>query len=261
MKFKKFLLLLSLCTFLACTNNLIPSEKTMPSETIKLKKELNEISGLAWVSDDLIACVQDEKAHVYYLNPATGKIVDSYDFGHNGDFEGIAVKDNKTFILRSDGHILISKKKKKAKEYKFKNGKDFDFEGLCLDALNNRLLVACKEHGKKDKNKKVYLFGFSLDEKEYEKDPVFVLSRKHLGSNFKPSGIAMHENGDIYLLSSFSKSLAIISPKGAILKVIDLEPSMYHQPEGICFDGEGNLYISNEKRNSFPSLLKLEVNK
>ncbi|MGB0422830.1 MAG: SdiA-regulated domain-containing protein [Flavobacteriales bacterium] len=254
-----FFILLVTAILMACSNNMIPADKTIPSNSIKLKKELNEISGLAWVSDSILACVQDEKAHVYYLDSYTGKILDSFDFGHNGDFEGIAVDGNKTFILRSDGHILISKKRKKAKEYKFKKGKDFDFEGLCLDKPNNRLLVACKEHGQKQMNKDVYIFGFSLEEKKYLKDPAFVLNRRKLGAKFKPSGISIHPNGDIYILSSFSKSLAVINQNGDVLEVIHLDPNIYHQPEGICFDSKGNVFISNEKKNAFPSLLKLEI--
>ena len=74
-----------------CSNSEIGYTFNFPIKSIKLKKELDEISGLCLVSDSTIACVQDEEANVYFLNIDTGEIDSSFDFGHNGDFEGLAI--------------------------------------------------------------------------------------------------------------------------------------------------------------------------
>jgi uncharacterized protein YjiK len=237
----------------------IPYNFDLPTSTIKLKKELNEISGLHCTSDTTISCVQDEKANVYVLDSRTGAIRSKFDFGHDGDFEGIAIKRDTAYILRSDGTILISAHTEKANKYPFYQGKGFDFEGLCLDAKQNRLLVACKTHGKKKKNDHVYIYEFSTITNAYAKEPLLVLKKEDIHPNFKPSAIEIHPNGDIYILSSFSKTLLVLDPEGKIVNKTQLSSYIYHQPEGICFDSKGTLIISNEKHKTYPTLIKLET--
>lgn len=227
---------------------------------VRLQKELNEISGLEWISDSTIACVQDEKAYVYLINSVTGKIKSKFDFGHNGDFEGIAINDDLTFILRSDGDLFISEKNKKARKYSFKKDGPFDFEGLCLDKKNNRLLVACKEHGSKSKRDNIFIYGFSVKDRKYLNDPLFKIKKEGIHPNFRSSGIDIHPiSGDIYVLSSFSKTLLILSETGEVKNKVQLNEAIYHQPEGICFSPNGDLYISNEKNKSYPTLIKINT--
>jgi hypothetical protein len=64
---------------------------------------------------------------------------------------------------------------------------------------------------------------------------------------FSPSALAIHpKNRDIYILSSVGKILMIISQEGHVKHIEKLKKSIHEQPEGICFDAAGNLYISNE---------------
>ena len=161
--------------------------------------------------------------------------------------------------MRSDGTIFKVGKKKKSKEYKFKNDKNFDFEGLCLDQANDRLLVACKEHGDKDKQDYFFIYSFSLESKEYDKKPAFKIKRDEVHPNFKPSAISLHPNGNIYVLSSFSKTLLILSPEGSILNKVQLSENIFHQPEGIVFNASGDLFISNEKNGTTPNILRFET--
>lgn len=236
-----------------------PYRLEKPSKTITLSEELNEISGLCLAENQgtvCIATIQDEKADVYFLDTSSASIINSFDFGKNGDFEGISCKGSKFYILRSDGEISISKHQGKAKEYKFKDNKDFDFEGLCLDPKNQRLLVACKEHGVKKKNEFIYIYGFDIKEKKYERKPIFKTKKTGLLEGFKPSGIAIHPSGDIYILSSFSKKLLVLDHQGNTKFIQHLDENIFFQPEGICFDQKGDLYISNEKHNRYPTLLK-----
>ena len=234
-----------------------------PTVTIKLDKQLNEISGLQWLSDSTIYCVQDERARAYIFNFKKGKIVRSIDFGMNGDFEGIAVNGKYTCMLRSDGNIFISDNEGKAKEYKFKKEGSFDFEGICLDSLNNRLLVACKAHGKKGKRDNLFIYEFSFKDNSYSDNPVFKLKKgKGIHPYFKSSGIAIHPiSKDIYVVSSFSKTLLVLSSNGEFKKAIQLSVYIYHQPEGITFSNDGKLFISNENNETCPTLIQLDYNK
>ena len=107
--------------------------------------------------------------------------------------------------------------------------------------MNNRLLVACKEHGDKDQRGYFFIYAFSLDTKKYVKEPVFKVKRKTVHENFKPSGIAIHPGGNIYILSSFSKTLLVLSSEGSILNNLQLSEYIFHQPEGITFNSDGDL--------------------
>ncbi len=73
------------------TTENIPYNFNQPSSTIKLKKELNEISGLHCTSDTTVSGVQDEKATIQEVDSRTGDIRSTCDFGHDGDFEGISI--------------------------------------------------------------------------------------------------------------------------------------------------------------------------
>ena len=230
-----------------------------PIKRIKLDKELNEISGLTFLDNNRIACIQDEKAEVFILDPSNGKIKYKYDFGKNDDYEGIAHNYTTFYILQSDGNIFISENEQKAHKFHFKDNKKFDFEGLCLDRNNNRLLIACKEHAKKENKNAIYIYGFSLQNNQFIKKPIFKIDKKGINKNFMASGIAIHPNGDIFVLSSHSKHLLVLDTYGQKRKLYKLSKNLFNQPEGICFDKEGNLFISNEKKDSYPTLLKFSA--
>ncbi|UTW67982.1 SdiA-regulated domain-containing protein [bacterium SCSIO 12643] len=232
-----------------------------PDQEMKLSSELNEVSGLEMLSDSAIATIQDEKGNIYFLDIETGKIKDHFDFGKKGDYEGIAHYKNHFYVLRSDGTIFKIKRGKDAKTYEFKDNKDFDFEGLCMDQKNNRLLVACKTHGNKKKRDHFYIYSFSLEDKKYDDKPVFKISKDEVDKDFKPSGISIHPKGHIYILSSYAKKLLVLSRKGEILNRIKLDKSTFHQPEGITFTSKGDLFISNEKNDYTPTLLRFNKNK
>jgi len=130
---------------------------------------------------------------------------------------------------------------------------------LCLDKDNERLLVACKVHGDKDKNGHIRLYGFDLNTMAYEKSPVYKISKKAISPLFKPSAVAIHPNGNIFILSSTAKMLVTLSPSGEILRKDALLKAIFNQPEGIAFSDNGDLYISNEKKNKYPTLLKFSA--
>jgi uncharacterized protein YjiK len=228
------------------------SELTIPNQKIWLKKELNEISGLQYLDSNRIAAVQDEKGKIYIVNPETGNIDRTIKFGAKGDYEGIAFDGNKFYVLQSNGDVHRVSPSGKTKICGFKDSKGFDFEGLCVDTSRNRLLVACKRHGKKKKNADVRIYVIDLSTFEYGDTVAFKIPKKEIKTmkDFEPSGISISPNGDIYILSSFADALLILDKTGQIKKVIHLERTLFGQPEGITFDEKGRIYISNEKRSA-----------
>jgi DNA-binding beta-propeller fold protein YncE len=64
---------------------------------------------------------------------------------------------------------------------------------------------------------------------------------------FSPSALAVQpQTRHLYILSSVGKILMVIDQSGRILHIEKLKKKVHPQPEGICFDPAGNLYISNE---------------
>ena len=76
-----------------------------PDARYNLPDYLEEISGLSFIGKGEIACVQDEKSHIYSLILEKEKIVDKNDIGKYADNEDIAVVDKTALVLRTDGGI------------------------------------------------------------------------------------------------------------------------------------------------------------
>ncbi len=80
--------------------------------------------------------------------------------------------------------------------------------------------------------------------------------------SFQPSAIAIHPiTGNLYILASVGKSLAVFSKQGKMLSLVRLNSKIHAQPEGICFSPDGTLYIVNEGKDGKGIILKFEQNR
>ena len=271
-----------------------PYQLLEPHKTIILDPKLKEISGIEHIGNDRIVCVQDEKAHLYFLNFTKNEIYNKIKFGDPGDFEDLAIVGDDAWAVKSNGDLYRIKNYLSddfdVKRYETRLKKKNDCEGLAFDAVNNRLLIACKGHpfheDKKAKKRKA-IYAFNLENKKLEKDPVFLLDLEEIKENrsyntltswglelmalldenkgdlsFQPSGISVHPfTGNLYLIASVGDLLMVLSPEGEVLTLVDLNDRLFNQPEGICFDEAGNLYISNEAKEHKPSIHQFEIKK
>jgi len=263
-----------------------------PDKNYKLPSYLEEISGLSYYSEEKLACIQDEKANIYILKLGKKLDISKYDFGKDGDYEGIAIVKKTAYVIRNDGRIFrvrdFTKDDIKTKQYKTPLSDKNDTEGLEFDQLSNSLLIACKgspsikNEDSHSGNRAVYRF--DLDNKELAKKPFLLINLDKLDNYkdessftkfsrqlaktfrladsktpFQPSGIAIHPlNGDIYLISSIGKLLIVMNRSGKILYIHDLDANLFRQPEGICFSPSGVLYISNEGQGGKGYILKFK---
>lgn len=67
---------------------------------------LEEVSGIEWIGDGKIACIQDEDGIIFIYNLYSHKIETEIKFADPGDYEGIAIDDKTAYVLRSDGSIF-----------------------------------------------------------------------------------------------------------------------------------------------------------
>jgi uncharacterized protein YjiK len=263
-----------------------------PEHIQKLPPQLNELSGISYLGNNKFAGVQDEKGNIYFINLWVGSIERKINFADDGDFEGIAIVGTTAWVLKSSGDLYEVKNFKHAesvirsKKYENKLSKKNDTEGLAFDKANNRLLIACKgypyiDDEKKGKKKRT-IFEFDLDSKELNPDPVYTIDLKQIKNfrtyntmtklgikilerldkekgdvTFQPSDLAIHPiSKNIYVIGSVGDLLIVLNPDGQIIAMVDLEDKLFNQPEGICFDENGTLYISNEGEEKRATILE-----
>ena len=79
----------------------------------------------------------------------------------------------------------------------------------------------------------------------------------------KPSAAAVNPlTKNLYVLCSVNKLIFIEDAQGKLKDVIELNPKIYKQPEGMTFTPEGDLIISNEVNlEGYATLLLLKNKK
>lgn len=234
-----------------------------PTKKYFMPYELDEISGLASYKKGQLVCVQDEEGTLFIYDLKEGKVTQRIRFAKDGDYEGVAMVNRDVVVVRSDGTLFEVTRKNEASSVAISTSLSIknDVEGLSYDRKTKQLLLACKEQpglGKEDlKGKSVYTY--DLGTKKLVEKPRFLLKSKDLElvlktkgierkvKNFKPSGLDIHpKTGQVFIIASVGKILVILEPDGTIVEVINLKPKIFKQPEGICFDPDGTLYISSE---------------
>lgn len=253
-----------------------------PDTTFKLIDKLDEISGLGMHSDgERLVAVQDEDGLIFYLDPKTGEETQRFKFWKDGDYEGVEMVDGVIYVVKSTGTVYaIHQPGTEAQEVEKYNGflsGDNDVEGVAYDAANHRLLLACKAEAGEGKEYELTkaVYGFDLERMELDTTPAYLISLEQVHQylktdpairkleklweffapdesefGFSPSGVAIHpHNGDLYITSSVGKLLMVLSPEGHIRHIEKLKKKVHAQPEGICFDQNGGMYISNEGKD------------
>jgi hypothetical protein len=244
-----------------------------PDEIVELPAILREISGITLVDSATVACIQDENGIVFLYDILQNKIRSQAVFYENGDYEGICHVDTTIFILRSDGALFeilnYHSTKLNVKTYPTEIPGAND-EGLCYDKKHSRLLIARKNKiakGKGFKSKRA-IYAFDLETKTFNPKPVFEFdvdsikkmpSEKKIRLRFASSEIAIHPiTNKLFLLSSSDHLLFIIDESGNVVDIVKLNPGIFKQPEGITFQKNGDMLITNEGRNKNSTLLRFK---
>jgi uncharacterized protein YjiK len=229
--------------------------------------KLAEISGIAFQpgDDNTIYAVEDEHANFYRLS-ADGKIEGKTDFGKKGDYEDVAITDSAAYVLRSDGTILRSDIRGNPEEIASTEAQDIlpagEYEGITVGS-NKSLVALCKDCKIKGSKGKLILYKISIEPsgelKAAEPTLVAIGDEQNKGTKTKlaPSGLARNPvNGHWYIISSVNKLLIVLNPDFSAPVTYNLNPKMFPQPEGICFNSKGTLFISNEAAGGAASILE-----
>jgi uncharacterized protein YjiK len=264
MTYKKslFIFLIVGCCFLTCkhrTTYTSPQGYNLTkNEKFSLDNSLHEISGISFLNGnkDLFA-IEDEDGKLYTYTPATGK-TEHIKFGKKGDYEDVAVLNDQYFaVLRSDGSLFTFPVSETAKEVidsvqEFKHLlPEGEYEGLA--AYDGKLLALCKSCTA-DKGKKTITAciiqpdaGGSLTVSSSFGIDISMIRKKGEKEKFNPSCIAKNPvTNQWYIISSVNKLLLVLDEEFTVKEFYPLDPSIFNQPEGLTFDTNGDMYVSNE---------------
>ena len=277
--------------FMACSENKAQSEQSElffgyhlqePTQVYKLPEELEEVSGLDAVSDELLLMNEDETASLYLYSLVEEELVQKKEWGEEGDYEGVALLDNTAFVVESGGDVYEVRNYREEEPEVIKHENDglkgCDVEGFTLLKEENLLLLACKEGGNSERS----VYAFDIIENKVLEEPYRTFSfealEEHLLTNqfdrfsqelremlgggkssdiLFPSGIAIHPlTQDLYVLSSETKLLAVFDAAGKFKDIYELTHDRFLQPESITFTSNGDLFIGNEGKGGEANILK-----
>lgn len=263
-------------TVLSNKDYTFPYQLDNPTESRTLPEELKEISGISVDENGNIFAVQDENGLVFKIQ---GAQIEKTNFRKDGDYEGIEIVGEQVYVTKSSGTVYKISNLGKPEQIR-EDFNDFlddanDVEGLGYDKPSNCLLLVCKGHGEGTDDGTRAVYKFDLETNKLQEAPYFkidiaaikneakrqaenqnhkafakLLEKKGDEFTFAPSAIAVHPaNKNIYMTSSRGKMLLVTNNKGEIIHLAKLDKSIHAQPEGLAFDAEGNLYISNEGKD------------
>lgn len=250
----------------AIENNLSATEKTdFPydlSNPVKynMPQNLFEISGITFHYGDpkQVFAIQDEDGDLFYLG-LNDKEAKFTKFGGKGDYEDLAIIKDQVIVLKSNGelHTFPISEINTPEVADVIKTKDLvpkaEYEGLATDEKAGMVYILTKE-AKKNKKGNTEIFAFKLNDGTFTPAGTFSLLHKEIAEaagtskmNFRPSALAKNpKTGEWYVLSSINKLLVITDADFKIKSTQALKGDAFNQPEGIAFDRDNNLYISNE---------------
>lgn len=233
-----------------------PDKFTMPSSLL-------EISGIAFYKgiSDTVYSIQDEDGKLFRQKWDVKKQY-HMKFAPKGDYEDLAIFNERVLVLKSNGSIYsfpfseaVKEESDLVREHKKVVPKG-EYEGMFADPQTNKVYILCKkcEQDKKMKQVTGYVFDYDagLDTLKAAGDFKIDLSElksinPKLKTSLNPSALAKNpKTGEWYILSSTNKLLLVTDKDWKIKAAHRLNSSTFNQPEGIAFDRDLNLYISNE---------------
>ncbi len=228
-----------------------------------MPESLLEISGIAFYHDrpDTIYSIQDEDGDLYRQAWGIKKQKHAV-FGKRGDYEDVAILNETVMVLRSDGTLIVFPFAEASKEEvsDLKEWKDIlpkgEYESIYADQQTNQVYLLCKncKDDKKEESMSGTIFTWNPAKKELIPSGQFSMDLTKLIENeeilktgLKASALTRDpHSGEWYILSSVNKLLVVATPDWKVKSVHRLNSSIFNQPEGLAFDKDLNLYISNE---------------
>jgi uncharacterized protein YjiK len=226
----------------------------------RLPRALQEISGLAVTSDGRVFAHGDEHAVVVQVDPCSGKVVKAFSLGAppvRGDFEGIAIIDQRFFLVTSRGLLYEFREGADGAVVRFNIydtgfGRVCEIEGLAYEPGSRVLLIGCKQPVRREIRPTVTVLRWSLDRLAAADPPSLTIplgdvTARLKGKGFHTSAIERDaKSGNYLLLAGPQHSLVEVTSTGTVLAARELHRQQHPQPEGLTLLGDSVMVIADE---------------
>lgn len=254
---------------------------TLTAEQIwELPKELLEVSGITWLSEDKVAVVEDNQGAIFIYDLQAKKIERKLNFGPLGDYEGIAHVNGAYFVVKSDGKLFeVSSAGKLIKQYNLPLSEVDNIETLYFDAPNKRLILGQKD-GKKGSSVK-HFYSFDLAARKFDPNPIFSVAltdeivncgqvseedgkkkgkKKGNGAEIRPSELAIHpQTKEVYIADGPNQRILVLSPDFKPKHYLAMDKKEFPQVEGLMFSPTGELYVSTEGTKNPAKISRMQL--
>jgi len=229
---------------------------------------LKEISGIDFHEGDpgTLYAEQDEEGKVFMVRLGDKKVT-HVKFAGKGDYEDIALVGTYVVVLRSDG-VLYDFPFSELRAGEIASTRKWEdllpkgeYESLYGDPATGSLFLLTKDSREDSKTHSVsgYELSLSGDGKitmtrgfRFQTAKLKGYSGMH-HKDFRCSALAKDPHtGQWFILSSINKMVVVTDSLFHVREVCPLDPALFVQPEGIAFDRNGALYISNEGNKTTP---------
>lgn len=229
-------------------------------EKFFMPESLLEISGITFNKgkNDTVYAIQDEEGKLFRLAWKEKKQYHT-KFGKKGDYEDVTIIKDKVIVLKSNGFLYsfplsesLYEETDSVREWKHLLPEG-EYEGIYGEEASGKLYVICKNC--LEDNSKSSVSGYILQ----SGDSIYQVGNFQVNVNgikaiagkvkrgFRPSALTKNpRTGEWFILSAVNKLLVITDSSWKVKDAFVLNSNIFNQPEGIAFDNEENLYISNE---------------
>jgi uncharacterized protein YjiK len=227
-----------------------------PVRHFSLPGRLDEISGLAATPDGRLFGHDDERATFHEIDPVTGAVGKRFSLGNpplRGDFEGLAIVEERFFLVTSEGLLYEFREAGDRAEVPYRMtdtglGVGCEIEGLDYDPLDDALLLPCKVS--RPERGVIVVHRIRLDAAREPLLPIEIEREQLRGHGvrrgFAPSSILVDPAGTLILVSAVVEALIEVDRDGVVRSGLALSRERHRQPEGLAFAPDGALLIADE---------------